>query len=517
MNPAHDILLPGPLPGWLLRVLLFGVFELHLAFALLTLGVTILASIELLTDRPTMRSLRTFSTQKSLAVVIGVGVLILMLVFEPVPMLRGINRVAPGWLVLVLVLLLSLVSIEFSTQLQRQPRLQRVLLVVGTLLLLAVPAIFSSMVVSVENPEVWVSSGRSPPPWPGRLTTHYLLRLAHVLGAAVVFSAGLLLLWGRPPPSHAARLRRWMETALWFQVIIGLGLLLWLPHAPSTAAGGILLAAVTMAAVVAKRLAARNQEFVRREQRVQMAGLLLLLLTGMLLVRQALQDQVLMPLNRDLQAEARRYSAVLAQAERQTPPRRLSAMPVRSKPDVIYMESCMFCHGTVGNGLGDEAPRLAIAPEDLTAVRSSREYLYQILRTGVPGTAMPTFSYYTSEELDQVIGYLHQLGLRDEPEALPELVPAPMPQVADEIFSRICADCHGPDGRGNGPLARSLSPKPPDFHRYSVAPARAVRVMTWGYRGTAMPAFLTFPEPLRWALAAKVNRLYEAKSGAGPK
>lgn len=35
---------------------------------------------------------------------------------------------------------------------------------------------------------------------------------------------------------------------------------------------------------------------------------------------------------------------------------------------------------------------------------------------------------------------------------------------AREIFTQRCATCHGADGRGNGPAAANLKPKPIDFH-----------------------------------------------------
>jgi mono/diheme cytochrome c family protein len=38
---------------------------------------------------------------------------------------------------------------------------------------------------------------------------------------------------------------------------------------------------------------------------------------------------------------------------------------------------------------------------------------------------------------------------------------------AGEIFSERCATCHGADGRGNGPAAANLKPRPIDFHNQS--------------------------------------------------
>src|SRR5437899_6022968 len=42
----------------------------------------------------------------------------------------------------------------------------------------------------------------------------------------------------------------------------------------------------------------------------------------------------------------------------------------------------------------------------------------------------------------------------DAPEGLP---------LGQRIYLRSCQTCHGPDGRGNGPAAPSMSPRPRDF------------------------------------------------------
>ncbi len=186
-------------------------------------------------------------------------------------------------------------------------------------------------------------------------------------------------------------------------------------------------------------------------------------------------------------------------------------MPDHSKPAIIYELSCSFCHGGVGNGHGDEARRLRIPPEDLTAIRSTQPYLYHLLRRGVPGTPMPVFDYYTSDELNRLIDFLHRLGLRDKPEPLPVAVTPAMQDVANRVFQYICADCHGQNGRGSAPSAASLLPQPPDFTRFTVSPKRAIRIIAFGYPGTGMPAFSGFPEELRWGLASTINSLYEIK------
>jgi mono/diheme cytochrome c family protein len=43
-------------------------------------------------------------------------------------------------------------------------------------------------------------------------------------------------------------------------------------------------------------------------------------------------------------------------------------------------------------------------------------------------------------------------------------IPPAARQEAQQIFSTRCAACHGPDGRGDGPGAASLNPKPRNYH-----------------------------------------------------
>jgi len=68
------------------------------------------------------------------------------------------------------------------------------------------------------------------------------------------------------------------------------------------------------------------------------------------------------------------------------------------------------------------------------------------------------------------------------------------------IYGQHCAVCHGPDGRGNGPAAPSLIPRPRDFtsgrFKYKSTPtaepptdADLIRVVSRGLDASAMPFF----------------------------
>jgi copper transport protein len=69
------------------------------------------------------------------------------------------------------------------------------------------------------------------------------------------------------------------------------------------------------------------------------------------------------------------------------------------------------------------------------------------------------------------------------------------------LYRENCAVCHGPEGRGDGPAAPSLVPRPADLTVH--APMHTDGELFWwitnGLPGTAMPAFRNrLTEPERW-------------------
>lgn len=94
-------------------------------------------------------------------------------------------------------------------------------------------------------------------------------------------------------------------------------------------------------------------------------------------------------------------------------------------------------------------------------------------------------------------------------------------------YAARCALCHGEAGRGDGPLAPSMTPRPTDLtggnvkFRSTPRLARATeadlyRTITVGLRGTAMPPFADLPEAERRALAAFTRGLAPAVPEADP-
>ena len=79
-----------------------------------------------------------------------------------------------------------------------------------------------------------------------------------------------------------------------------------------------------------------------------------------------------------------------------------------------------------------------------------------------------------------------------------------MPQLPDgkALFAENCEACHGPSGRGDGPAADGLNPRPADLTRISprndgVFPRDRIMSRIDGYTvagGTAMPEFGSYME-----------------------
>ncbi|MFL5459578.1 MAG: FTR1 family protein [Gemmatimonadales bacterium] len=95
-------------------------------------------------------------------------------------------------------------------------------------------------------------------------------------------------------------------------------------------------------------------------------------------------------------------------------------------------------------------------------------------------------------------------------------VPPEAPSLARgaQVFRTNCASCHGELGRGDGPMAKGMQPKPADLSDTAElrdqSPLDYYRRVSIGVVGTAMPAFETRLSPEdRWAVAlyASVLRL----------
>jgi mono/diheme cytochrome c family protein len=88
-------------------------------------------------------------------------------------------------------------------------------------------------------------------------------------------------------------------------------------------------------------------------------------------------------------------------------------------------------------------------------------------------------------------------------------------QNGSAIFQGQCAACHGEQGRGDGPAAKGLNPKPANFldreHSAIYGPGEKFWIIGNGSGETGMPAFPGLSLMERWDL---VNHIYHLQRGA---
>jgi mono/diheme cytochrome c family protein len=177
----------------------------------------------------------------------------------------------------------------------------------------------------------------------------------------------------------------------------------------------------------------------------------------------------------------------------------------------LFRRHCAACHGISGDGAGPSAAVLVPYPRDFRdgvfkytsttgGAKPARRDLRRTLRSGIAGTAMPSFRTLADGDLDALAEYVRYLSIRgqtelylaaevlDEDEPLPLdftvvraegaqpaadswrkaedllLDPPPPCDAPGELAARIargralftrrdsrCVECHGPQGRGDGP------------------------------------------------------------------
>lgn len=226
----------------------------------------------------------------------------------------------------------------------------------------------------------------------------------------------------------------------------------------------------------------------------------------------------------------------------------------------IYIKNCVFCHGDLLDGDGHFAHAFNPPPANFmdpgTIAMLQEGFLFWRIAKGGVGlpkestpwnSVMPAWEdRLTEDEIWKVIMYLYDAtGYQPRRwETHASVAPAPSrPETRDRprsIFSHLsvsalssqglaqaqqagdvtsgkavyekkCAVCHGIEGKGDGPGAAHLDPKPRDFTRglYKIRTTGSgqlptdedlFRVITEGLPGTSMPGWRHLPEEERSAL-----------------
>ena len=96
------------------------------------------------------------------------------------------------------------------------------------------------------------------------------------------------------------------------------------------------------------------------------------------------------------------------------------------------------------------------------------------------------------------------LSLDAAAQDLPNPVPATDASLArgQEIYGQLCAICHGVQGRGDGPLARTMVPRPADFRVHMAEGHTESQLFDWTTNGVPDTAMQGFADQLsvedRW-------------------
>ncbi len=229
----------------------------------------------------------------------------------------------------------------------------------------------------------------------------------------------------------------------------------------------------------------------------------------------------------------------------------MAADPIARGREIYVSEGCIHCHSQyVRPGTADTeswgpavplAETLAAAPPllgnrrqgpDLATVGSRRSPEWNRLhliapRAVSPGSRMPAYAHlFRGEDApgEALVAYLASLGADRMPAVRaqqaqwrPAAVAVAPAAEQRRQFLRLCAPCHGPEGRGDGPLAAQLGSPPPDFTRGGWRrvrgddpdlPLALARLIKFGLPATAMAGHEYLDDATVVSLAQYVQALH---------
>src|SRR5216684_1016129 len=192
----------------------------------------------------------------------------------------------------------------------------------------------------------------------------------------------------------------------------------------------------------------------------------------------------------------------------------------------LYYRYCWGCHGARGNGDGENAPYLNILPRNFvagtfkcrstpTGTLPTDEDLYDSVGRGFNNSNMPAWISLTNQQRADLVAFIKTFSPRwkSEKPGDPIHVPAESAVTLDsvkhgkELFTKLeCWKCHGPEGRGDGPSASTLTDsndqpiRPYNFAAGSRFKCGATnqdiyKIFMTGLDGTPMPSFADVIKP----------------------
>ena len=191
-----------------------------------------------------------------------------------------------------------------------------------------------------------------------------------------------------------------------------------------------------------------------------------------------------------------------------------------------YRRYCVGCHGTLGDGEGENAMWIDPKPRNFTLAtfkcRSTPsgtlptdEDLYATVGRGLEASNMPSWNPLSAQQRIDLVAYVKHFSDRwkTEKPGTPIEIPAEPAVTADRIkagqalFQKLeCWKCHGVQGMANGPSADTLTDdqnrpiKPFNFHDQTKFKCGSTdrdlyRIFMTGLDGTPMPSFADNVKP----------------------
>jgi mono/diheme cytochrome c family protein len=170
----------------------------------------------------------------------------------------------------------------------------------------------------------------------------------------------------------------------------------------------------------------------------------------------------------------------------------------------IYADNCAACHGETGQGDGPVAlDTEGMEPRDFTDPASAREQTphewFRTITNGNIEKLMPPWrNVLTEQERWDVALYTYTMHYDTETLA-----------IGERIY-QDCAECHGPEGRGDGPEAADLAHEVKDLTdqgaMITLSDGSIFNMVTQGFEDV-MPSYHELLEEDRWAVVEYARTL----------
>lgn len=194
-----------------------------------------------------------------------------------------------------------------------------------------------------------------------------------------------------------------------------------------------------------------------------------------------------------------------------------------------YRRYCAGCHGDLGDGNGENAVWLDPKPRDftmatfkcrstVTGMLPTDQDLFNTIARGLTNSNMPIWNTFTKQQRADLVAYIKTFSPRWEKEkpADPIKIPTEPPVTIESIahgkalYTKLeCWKCHGPQGKGDGPSAATLTDskdqpiRPYNFtaggddSRFKCGSTNAdiYKIFITGVDGTPMPSFADVIQP----------------------